>query len=238
MSLSFINACVNYISTSIPPGPQYIKMKQIINFQKGSTFFYVLFLMMYYDNFTMTSYLYLALHGTYGFLWLLKDKIFPDGSWERKSTILSSLACFGLVLGPYWVAPYLLIRDGVEISLIKMYLCIVMHTFGCVIMMSSDTQKYFVLKENKKLINDGWFKNIRNPNYLGEMMIYGTYAFMGVSFLPYIILMYIWSILFYPNMKLKENSIKKKNGGDEYIKSSNLLFPSLNLFKTNNKKYN
>ena len=141
--------------------------------------------------------------------------------------------CFATVLGPYWVSPYLLIKNRDKISNLKMLGCIVLHTFGCVTMMASDTQKHFVLEERqnkskeKKLINNGWFKNIRNTNYLGEMMIYLTYAIMGKSKIPYFILAYIWSILFYPNMRMKDFSIEKKEGGKKYIKDSNLLFPKI-----------
>lgn len=50
-------------------------------------------------------------------------------------------------------------------------------------MMASDSQKYFTLKYKKGLINDGWFKIIRNTNYLGEMMIYLTYAMISISYI-------------------------------------------------------
>ena len=39
-------------------------------------------------------------------------------------------------------------------------------------------QKYFVLRARRGLITDGLFSRCRNPNYLGEMMIYGSFASM------------------------------------------------------------
>lgn len=226
LSLSYItNSFVNYISTSFPPGPKLIKMKHLINFQKGFTFFYVLSLMFYFNNFSLTSYLYLALHGTYGFLWLLKDRIFPDSSWEKQITLPSAVICILFVLFPYWISPYLIIKDNVTISNFKLALCVIIHTFGCVTMMSSDTQKYFVLKERKGLITDGWFSRIRNPNYLGEMMIYFTYALVGTSYIPYLILSVIWSVLFYPNMVMKDKRILEKKNGYDYIDSTSMLNP-------------
>ena len=95
--------------------------------------------------------------------------------------------------------------------------------------MASDSQKYFTLKYKKGLINEGWFKKIRNTNYLGEMMIYLTYAMISKSYISYFILIYIWSLLFIPNMLNKDKSIKKKDGGIEYINNSYLLIPSINI---------
>lgn len=223
--MEYIKKFTNYISTNIPPGPKLLKLKHIINFQKGGTALYVFSLMYAFNNFNKTAYTYLALHGTYGLIWLLKDKIFPDYGWERKVTLLSGLASFLIVLGPYWVSPYLIIKNKVNISNIRLALCIAIHTVGCVIMMASDTQKYFELKAGKKLINDGWFKNSRNTNYLGEMIIYLSYAMMGNSKIPYFILAYIWSLLFFPNMYMKDKSLINKPGGEKYIKNSNLLIP-------------
>ena len=225
MFYNFLKTLTNYLSTDIPPGPKILKLKHVINLQKGGTFFYVLSLMNYFKNYNKTAYLYLSLHGTYGLIWLIKDAVIPDKGWERKSTILSSIATFLLVLGPYWVSPYLIIKNKVNISNVRSALCIFTHTLGCVIMMASDTQKYFQLENGKKLINDGWFKKSRNINYLSEMMIYSSYAMLGNSKIPYYILFYIWSVLFIPNMLSKDQRIMKKVGGKEYIKKSSLLFP-------------
>ena len=38
-----LNKFNDYISTSIPPGPKIIKLKYIINFQKGSPMLYVFY---------------------------------------------------------------------------------------------------------------------------------------------------------------------------------------------------
>ena len=47
-----------------------MKLNQIINLHKGLTAFVVIGLMIFFDNFTIAPYVYLALHGTYGLLWL------------------------------------------------------------------------------------------------------------------------------------------------------------------------
>ncbi len=49
-----------------------MKIKYPINFHKGLTFAIILGLMVLYHNFTIGAWVYLSLHGTYGFLWLIK----------------------------------------------------------------------------------------------------------------------------------------------------------------------
>ncbi len=41
-------------------GPTLLEMRQVINLQKGGTFFFVLALMLYYNNFSWTACTYLA----------------------------------------------------------------------------------------------------------------------------------------------------------------------------------
>ena len=74
-----------------------MKLNQIINLHKGLTAFVVIGLMIFFDNFTIASYVYLALHGTYGLLWLLKEKIFPDLYFKEKSNFLTSVSGFILL---------------------------------------------------------------------------------------------------------------------------------------------
>lgn len=204
--------------------PQW-KVKDFINIQKGGTFFYVFLLMVLFQNFNITACVYLSLHGTYGALWLLKDRIFPDKQWEVRIELHQ--ACITVVpfLLSYWVSPLLIIKNHVQVDNFRIMLAINSHTIGCVMMMASDTQKYFQLKEGRKLITDGWFATSRNINYLGEMMIYFPYALLGNSIWPYIILFVYWTTVFYQNMKKKDMSIKAKEGGLEYIKNTNLLLP-------------
>ena len=47
-------------------GEKVFPIRHIINAQKGGTFFVMLALMCYYDNFSLGAWVYLALHGSYG----------------------------------------------------------------------------------------------------------------------------------------------------------------------------
>lgn len=42
-----------------------------------------------------------------------------------------------------------------------------------------DAQKYYTLQHKKQLITDGMYRYIRSPNYLGEVMIYSSYALLA-----------------------------------------------------------
>ncbi len=55
------------------------------------------------------AWVYLALHGSYGLVWILKDLAFPDPNWQKKVTILGGINSFLFVLGWYWVFGWLLI---------------------------------------------------------------------------------------------------------------------------------
>lgn len=66
----------------------------------------------------------------------------------------------------------------------------------------------------KGLIDEGFFRYSRNPNYLGEIMIYFSFSLLVNHPIPYLIDLYVWSSLFVVNMKVKDASLKKKKGWD------------------------
>ena len=213
-------------------GPQLLKLAWVINFQKTGTFFYILLLMNYYQNFSVAACVYLALHGMYGFCWMLKHFVFPDRNWEKKVTIGGELMAFVLVLGLYWVFPYLLISgilgpDQKMASLTVLTAAISVHTLGVVIMMTADCQKYFTLKYQKGLIRDGLFKYIRHPNYLGEIMLYASYAMIVQHWIPWAILAWVWIGVFLVNILQKEASMSRYKEWKEYKKQSGMLIPKL-----------
>ena len=211
-------------------GPQILKLAWVINFQKTGTFFYILLLMNYYQNFSLAAYVYLALHGMYGFCWMLKHFAFPDRNWEKKVTIGGGLMAFVLVLGLYWVLPYLLISgilgpDPKMASLTVLTVAISVHTLGVVIMMTADCQKYFTLKYQKGLIREGLFKYIRHPNYLGEIMLYASYAMIVQHWIPWAILAWVWIGVFLVNILQKEASMSRFEEWKEYKRQSGMLIP-------------
>eukprot|EP00828_Plagiopyla_frontata_P038709 TRINITY_DN5080_c0_g3_i3.p3 TRINITY_DN5080_c0_g3~~TRINITY_DN5080_c0_g3_i3.p3 ORF type:complete len:144 (+),score=10.87 TRINITY_DN5080_c0_g3_i3:447-878(+) len=102
----------------------------------------------------------------------------------------------------------------------------------------ADCQKYFILqtrqqliskkefdqqKKGKFLITSGIFSYSRNPNYLGEILIYSSFAILSENQLVWKLFSLIWLTLFWGRMIVKENSLRQKDGWNEYAKRSSFL---------------
>jgi protein-S-isoprenylcysteine O-methyltransferase Ste14 len=94
-------------------------------------------------------------------------------------------------------------------------------------MIAADAQKYFTLRAKPGLITDGMYRYIRHPNYLGEMLIYGSFALMIWYWLVVVVLIWIWGGLFAVNMIFKEESLSRYPEWDQYKKRSWWLLPPL-----------
>ena len=222
-----------YLSVDFLGGPRMLKFAWVVNFQKGATLLWVALLMWAYGNFSVQAWVYLALHGTYGLCWLMKDMVFPDPGWQRYITFGGALVAVLFVLGPYWLIPWVLISgvptaDGHQgASLPWLAVSIGVHTFGLALMLTADAQKFFTLRYRRGLITDGLFRYLRHPNYLGEMMIYGAYAIVVWHWIPWLILVLIWFFVFTTNMKMKEASMARYPEWDEYRRRTGMLLPRL-----------
>ncbi|BAB77459.1 methyltransferase family protein (plasmid) [Anabaena sp. FACHB-709] len=203
-----------------------MKTKYAINLSKGLTFFFILLLMFVYQNFTIGAWVYLALHGTYGFLWLLKDRIFPDKQWEQPVSVPQGIFIF-IVVNLYWIAPFILISSGTVPPLPLVAVAISLNIFGVFLHFVSDAQKYYTLKYQKGLITEGFFARCRNTNYLGEIFIYTAFAMLTQHWLPFLILGGFISTIFIPNMLKKDKSLSRYSEFDDYKNRSGLLLPKL-----------
>jgi protein-S-isoprenylcysteine O-methyltransferase Ste14 len=97
---------------------------------------------------------------------------------------------------------------------------------GVVLMMGSDAQKFFTLRARRGLITDGFFARIRHPNYLGEMMLYGSFAALAGHWLPWAVLAWIWLGTFVPNMLRKEASMSRYPEWAAYKAKTGFLLPA------------
>lgn len=227
---TYLKRAADHLTSDFLGGPKPWKFSWVINFQKAGTFVFVAFLMWYYQNFSTAAYLYLALHGAYGFVWLIKDVSFPDASWQKRITIPAGLVAFFGVLFWYWVIAWLLIRqpatpDYPFSDAAWFALCTALCVLGCVIMIAADAQKYYTLKYQKGLIQSGIHKYIRHPNYSGEIMIYGSFGLLAWHWLAAVILVAVWLLVFVPNMVAKEKSLSRYPEWNDYKKRSGWLTP-------------
>jgi protein-S-isoprenylcysteine O-methyltransferase Ste14 len=201
-----------------------MQLRHVINLHKGATPLVVAALMLAFANASLGAWVYLALHGSYGMLWLLKDRIFPDRQWQQPIDWPGAVAAF-LVLGLYWLAPFLLISSGVVPPLPLVAVAIALNSLGVFLHFGSDAQKYFVLKLHPGLIEDGFFARCRNTNYLGELLIYLSFALMAMHWLPYGVLAGFGFGVFLPNMRKKDESLARHPGFAAYRERSGLLLP-------------
>lgn len=203
-----------------------IKVKYPINLSKALTGLVILGMMFFFDNFTLGAWVYLALHGTYGLLWLLKDRIYPDKQWEQEVSLLQAILAF-VVVCLYWVAPYILISSGSIPALPLVAGAIFLNIIGVFLHFTSDAQKYYTLKYRPGLITEGFFARSRNTNYLGEIFIYSSFAMLTQHWLPFIIFAGFIAVIFIPNMLKKDKSLSRYPEFAEYKNHSGLLLPNL-----------
>lgn len=216
-----------YLSSDFLGGPKILSLASVVNFQKGATIVLCAALIFKSENASPTALTYTALHGSYGLCWLLKELVFPDPKWQVKITFGAAINAIVLVLAPYWFMPYHTIVNRVEQSPLLLCAATVLYVIGLVLMIGSDCQKYFVLRERKGLITNGFFRRVRHPNYLGEMMVYGSFALVSGSPISWGILGWVWLGLFLPNMLNKEASMSRYPQWAAYCRSSGFLLPKV-----------
>ena len=89
----------DYLVYDFLGGPRPWKLSWIINFQKAGTFVFLFALIAYYGNTSTNVWIYVAMQGSYGLVWILKDDAFPDPGWQRYVTIGGGINAFLGVLG-------------------------------------------------------------------------------------------------------------------------------------------
>ena len=215
-----------------------MKQKYFIDIHKGLNSACILFLMYYFnvwDN--LIAWLYLALHGTYGFLWITKSKIFPDSQWENKTSIWYGLFIW-LGLSLYWIAPYLIVTGKhilpfsmpvhpiYTLQPIYIYACVTIFILGVFLHFTSDMQKYINLKLNPgNLIKDEMFQSVRNTNYLGELFIYLGFSLLAADWVALLALFFFIIYIWIPNMNKKDKSLSRYQNFKAYKKKSYKFIP-------------
>ena len=216
---------VNYLIEDVGGGPRVFKLAHALNFHKLITIFVILWMMEITDNYSVGAWVYLSLHGIYGWCWLMKDAAGRDSSVDRPVTFGAIACLYGLYGVWIWGLPWLFLSRHIEHSSVVLAFCIGLHTLGVVMMIAADLQKTFTLRLKPGLISNGMFAYTRNPNFLGEIMIYATYAILAASIAGWIFVVLQWTLLFLPRMLMKDASISRHPGWADYKSRSDLLVP-------------
>jgi protein-S-isoprenylcysteine O-methyltransferase Ste14 len=103
-----------------------------------------------------------------------------------------------------------------------MGLVVAIFTWGVFLHYVADAQKFYTLRLQKGLIQDGLFRHSRNPNYLGEILIYLAFALLAQHWLPFVVLAG-WCVFFLRNMRRKDRSLARHPEFAAYRARSRLL---------------
>lgn len=205
-----------------------MKLNYFIDSNKGITFLVILGLMAYFKQWdNSTAWVYLALHGTYGILWVMKTYLFPDANWVRKTSLWFGLVSWAALM-LYWIPAFLLMRNGVQAPPWLLAVAIGLTIFGVFFVFTADMQKYTALKLRPgELVTDGMFGLSRNINYFGELLIYAAFALLPMSWLAFIPLALFIAAFWIPNMIRKEKILAGMPGFEAYRRKTRVFFPFL-----------
>lgn len=117
-----------------------LQVRHAINAHKLLTAPLVLLLMYAYGNGGVGAWLYLALHGTYAMLWLVKDQAFPDKNFNEREA-LGTLVINFVLIAVYWVAPLCVVRNAVQPPGWVVELAVCLALVGCFLMLGADAEK-------------------------------------------------------------------------------------------------
>jgi protein-S-isoprenylcysteine O-methyltransferase Ste14 len=186
----------------------------------------VLVLMYWFHNWSIEAFVYLGLHGTYAMLWLVKEASYPDKRFQERLPFWIGTFFVFVPLGGYYIAPYLLISRHVSLQPWVFGFALCCYTVGIFLHYVGDAQKYYTLRLRSGLIEDGLFARTRNPNYLGETLIYISFAILSWHWLPFLVLGG-WLCFFIANMRRKDRSLARYPGFAAYKARTGIFLPSI-----------
>jgi len=186
-----------------------MKQRHFIDPHKGITAVAVLVLMAVYRQWeNPTAWVYLALHGSYGVLWVLKSRNFGDRQWDQPTGLGYGLVILG-GLTLYWIAPWLLAARAIQAPPWYLGICVSLYAFGVFFHFASDMQKHTALKLGSGLITDGLWSRCRNPNYFGELLIYLGFGLLAMHWVPLLVIALFVAAVWIPNMRRKDRSLAR-----------------------------
>lgn len=167
----------------------------------------------------------------YSTTWLIKSHSFPDNCWRLTASVADGVA-FWTVMSLYFSGTVMTIVKHAEAPPPVVTASLFCNLLGIFLLYVTDMQRYTHLKlKPGDLINDGMFKFVRNPNYIGEALIYlGFVGPPSAALHTTWLLIYhalIVGVLYVPKMLEKDAKLAQIESGDwqSYKKRSSLFVP-------------
>lgn len=203
-----------------------LRQKHFIDSYKALNGVFILLMMAGFNRWdNPTAWVYVALHGTYGILWNIKSRVYPDKSWEQPTGPAFALVAWG-GLTAYMVAPLIITVQDVRAPGWLTALCIALYTLGVFLNFTADMQKYLSLRLRPgHLVTEGLWSLCRNPNYFGELLIYLGLALLARHWLPLLLLAAFVAVYWLPNMRRKDRSLARYADFAAYKARTKLFIP-------------
>lgn len=196
-----------------------MRVDYTIIYMKIMTIYYIYNLIEYYNNYSIKSFIYLGLQGTYGLIWFINHMIIPNDKLKIEDSIINNIK-ITIYMYQYIITSTYVIMDYEYIDNERQFISILIFIIGIYIEYGSKIQKYYTLKNKEILIGEGFYKYVRNPEYLGKYLVNISLILLNNYMIPYIIL--ILNIIFVWIPKMKEND---KLNEKEYISNSYMFIP-------------
>jgi steroid 5-alpha reductase family enzyme len=205
-----------------------LKHKYFIDSHKFANGPVILAMMLHYGaTRNPTAWVYLALHGTYGLLWVVKSRTFGDRQWEKPVSLVTGLGTWA-VLSLYWIAPWMITSRSSQAPPWFLGLAIAGYIVGVFFHFVSDMQKHAALRARPGvLVTDGLWSRTRNPNYFGELLIYVSFTSLALDWIPLAVLGAVVLSVWVPNMLRKDRSLSRYPEFAAYKSRTALLVPFL-----------
>lgn len=204
-----------------------MKIRFFINTHKGATLPVMLALMIGFGRWDdSTAWIYLAMHGCYGVLWVVKSRLFPDRAWEAPVSWLIGVGFFWGGLTLYWIGGFIVFSTGLVVPPWYAGLCVLLYTVGMFFHFGADAQKFAALAARPNhLITTGFFRLSRNPNYFGELLIYLGFGLLAMHWLPLAVIGLAMVSFWIPRMVRKDRSLSRYPEFAEYKRRTRMLVP-------------
>ncbi|MCX7593934.1 MAG: DUF1295 domain-containing protein [Fischerella sp.] len=171
--------------------------------------------------------IYLCLHMSYCFWWLIEQWFYP----QRQQLFNQPIGVAGFIfvilyVGVFYVLPgYLAFTNPVPLSMITAAVALLLYIFGSLINATADVQKLTAKQYGAGLVRDNIWRFSRNINYFGDLLRYLSFSVVAGSIWAYLVPGAIF-ILYLQRMSQKEQamSVKYQDYAD-YQQSSARLIP-------------